>query len=378
MNPIIRTLILIALLPIGAASLAAQTPIPWRNARPLPWPLNLIYGPVTYYSGSTTTIVAYRTVKQNGSVQVQSSASLTIRAGNSVSLQPGFSVAPGGRLSVIVEPIDTDGDGYSDELEIEIGLNPQDPGDVAKALNAWNPGTLPGNWGAKPTWWTTRKVITSDAADDFAAANIGQLKFVAANAARELDWSLLSVGGVSDEIINLVDSWDASPTDEVVRDDYAVINQGQLKSVAELFYRRLRQAGYIGVPLAQGATRPWTTTADDDDDYAVANLGQLKYIFSFDPNPGIMVDIDQDGIDDRWEKLYYKSSAVVSGGEDTDQDGYTTLEEFLLKTSPLRADSDLLPGDMRTYQYDNRGRLLGATANGLNARYTPDAEGNLK
>ena len=49
-------------------------------------------------------------------------------------------------------------------------------------------------------------------------------------------------------------------------DDYAAVNLGQLKAVAQAFYN-----------LASGSTYPWSGTADD---YAVANIGQVKNVFS--------------------------------------------------------------------------------------------------
>jgi hypothetical protein len=89
--------------------------------------------------------------------------------------------------------------------------------------------------------------------------------------------------------------------EEPPRDDFAALNQGQLKYIADLFYARLLALGYQGAPLAGGQTRPWTTNVtSDDDDYALVNLGQLKRVFSFSlPSQTIPnVDADNDGYPD--------------------------------------------------------------------------------
>jgi hypothetical protein len=61
---------------------------------------------------------------------------------------------------------------------------------------------------------------------------------------------------------------------------FAAINAGQLKNVAQKFYDR------IG-PRVGETNYPWTypTQPASTNDYAPANIGQVKYIFSFDPKP---------------------------------------------------------------------------------------------
>ena len=102
---------------------------------------------------------------------------------------------------------------------------------------------------AFPDWWFERDLIlrlnpanqTPDysvagtylTADDFAAANIGQLKNIATKAADELKARIPSGEGAA--IHSLVTLW-LSPT---TPDDFASVNQGQLKAVASLYYQRL-------------------------------------------------------------------------------------------------------------------------------------------
>lgn len=129
-----------------------------------------------------------------------------------------------------------------------------------------------------PDWWQQRGVISPGAtADDYAVANLGQLKFMAQQAGAQME--VVLPGGAGSEIRDLLSVWQGAPGSGTVRDDYAAVNLGQLKTVASKFYTRLQAVGYQGQPLAPGATVPWAGTGADD--YALANLGQLKHVFSF-------------------------------------------------------------------------------------------------
>ena len=111
--------------------------------------------------------------------------------------------------------------------------------------------------------------------------------------------------------------------EEPARDDFAALNQGQLKHIADLFYQRLAELDYHGAPLATGQTRPWTVnTPSDDEDYALVNLGQLKRVFSFSLSPKSIPDIDADGLSDAEETAF---GSTASPGNDFDHDGYTDV-----------------------------------------------------
>jgi hypothetical protein len=119
-----------------------------------------------------------------------------------------------------------------------------------------------------PDWWSTQGVlIPNKPADDYAVANVGQLKNLAKKAAQEMNAVL--PGGVGAAIDGLTVVWASAAPAGVVRDDYAALNAGQLKSVAKPFYDRLL------LPY------PWTMGTELDD-FAVVNLGQLKAVFAFD------------------------------------------------------------------------------------------------
>lgn len=239
-----------------------------------------------------------------------------------------------------------------------------------------------------PTWWLEQGAVDPAAdTDDYAVANIGQLKRMAVSAAAAMDTAYEANGGAGLPISNLVNSWYAEPvTGGLPRDDYATLNQGQLKVVARLFYNRLQQVGYLGGPTV-AAAYPWSASVADDDVYALVNLGQLKYVFSFsvtDP----AVDADGDGLPDEWEMQWFSSLSVANGASDYDGDGYTDKEEYLSGTSPVSAGNGTVyppgggpnaappPPTVITYDYDANGRLTTATG-GASASYPMDQEGNL-
>jgi hypothetical protein len=116
-----------------------------------------------------------------------------------------------------------------------------------------------------PAWWTNRNVITNVAAtNDYAAVNQGQLKWFATNAYNELNAQLPNGAGTN--IANLIHSFSAT-------NNYCGVNVGQLKCVASNFYSCLIAAGYAN-------QYPWTGAAQTND-YALANIGQLKNVFNF-------------------------------------------------------------------------------------------------
>lgn len=145
---------------------------------------------------------------------------------------------------------------------------------------------------APPGWWTDRQVLDPNAAkSDFGSVNQGQLKNMAKKAYAELRNALPSEIWTTPEgqaLAALVDSWNPAQTGNL-----DLINQGQLKAVAKKFYDVLILHGYTNA-------YPWTgaTTAAAND--ALANLGQLKNLFSFD----LTRDSDGDGIPD-WRETKF-------------------------------------------------------------------------
>jgi len=243
---------------------------------------------------------------------------------------------------------------------------------------AWAQSPVPANKpAAYPAWWFQREVIKRtdpqnaspawpgdySPADDYSVINQGQLKNLAAKADAELlaelpppVWTLPAGAALQ----TLVAGWSTSTT----ADNYATVNQGQLKTVAKKFYAVLAAAGYTaGLNLPPNGwtagTYPWTDATADDDNYAAANTGQAKRLFSFDP--ASLPDTDQDGIRDIFESASGTDPLLFSSGnngtsdgwwisygldpfsssiQDTDGDGRSDAKEFLDGTNPLQADTN--------------------------------------
>jgi hypothetical protein len=121
-----------------------------------------------------------------------------------------------------------------------------------------------------PGWWAEREVIVGNAPlDDYAPVNQGQLKKIATAAIAELDATL--AGGGGDALHALASSWAVTSGET---NDFAPVNLGQLKSVAALFYDRMISAGIVD-------DYPWLGSLGESDDFAVANIGQVKNVFNF-------------------------------------------------------------------------------------------------
>jgi hypothetical protein len=159
---------------------------------------------------------------------------------------------------------------------------------------------------------------TNVAPADYAPLVLGQLKWMATNAYLELDARL--PGGAGSAVSNLVRSFENT-------NNWLTVNVGQLKAVAQPFYDRLIEAGYT-------ENYAWTAATNDDRDYAIATIGQLKFVFDFDAS-----DRDADGLPDDWETERFGNLSQTGGG-DFDGDGLSNLQEYEAGADPTNADSD--------------------------------------
>ncbi|HVM63078.1 MAG TPA: hypothetical protein VMV72_19625 [Verrucomicrobiae bacterium] len=117
-----------------------------------------------------------------------------------------------------------------------------------------------------PSWWIARGVLNTNATpNDFAAVTQGQVKNMASNAWVEMNANL--PGGAGATVSALIGSFSRS-------NDYLAANIGQLKFVAQPFYDRLMVVGYTDA-------YPWASSTTTND-YATANIGQLKNLFAWD------------------------------------------------------------------------------------------------
>lgn len=179
------------------------------------------------------------------------------------------------------------------------------------------PGTEP----PPPSWWAARGATASGAAEDnWAAANLGQLKQMASTARDELNVALPTGAGAP--INNLVLGW----WDITGADDFAIANLGQLKAVAQPFWDQLIAAG-------AATSYPWTGSGASPDDFSAANLGQLKNVFHFE------IDLDGDGLPDSWEKHFVGNTSSNASTMAANGNGLTLLQCYQMGVDPRPAVS---------------------------------------
>ncbi len=211
--------------------------------------------------------------------------------------------------------------------------------------------------GDYPHWWLARQVVDADAADDFAAANQGQAKWIATCAADEFDAMLVGYGGAGPLLRDVVASLPESY-------NFTALNLGQLKNLAKPFYDRIQELAAAipqivdARPMSDAEVYPWTADRTiDDDDFAQANLGQVKYAFSFD------FDRDADGLPDWWEMARF-GNLNQDHDDNPDADPMDNLAEYKAGTSPtappVDGDHDGLLDSWEMENYGNTSTKDGA------------------
>jgi len=130
----------------------------------------------------------------------------------------------------------------------------------------------------EPPWWYQWGVMDSSLLSpqdtDYSLANQGQLKWMISRAYAHLD-DILEEGAGS-ELSALLATLSTEQS-------YLAFNQGQLKRMTKPFYDRLWELGKTnGAPEGVTTRYPWESGTNAPSDYAAVNVGQLKYIFSFE------------------------------------------------------------------------------------------------
>ena len=129
-----------------------------------------------------------------------------------------------------------------------------------------------------PAWWANYGVLSGTTRNDYSAANQGQVKNIAVAAVNELNTDLAQFGGAGATLNQLAITLTATSAQT---NDYAALNLGQLKAVAQPFYDWLISLSCTVPPIVSG-TYPWAVSGLARNDYAIANIGQVKQLFSFD------------------------------------------------------------------------------------------------
>lgn len=205
-------------------------------------------------------------------------------------------------------------------------------------------GVLLAAAGQNPQWWTNRGVLNATASSaDHEPANVGQLKHVAEKGMIELEHALNDKGGAGLDVEDCIDAFSVSSTDA------NFLKLGQLKYVSSLFYDRFEEVAvdlpflHASLPVQEGQRYPWTDILSDDEDDAIANIGQLKYVFSFDFDKNGDETIDWLEGDTDGDGLSYAEEVALSTNpwsRDTDGDGVTDREERDRGLNPISMDSD--------------------------------------
>lgn len=255
-----------------------------------------------------------------------------------------------------------------------------------------------------PTWWAERG-LRGAAYDESSEASInanynialqGQLMHIAKQAAAELDAKYPQ--GAGDGIHALINSFDGysvlnpSATSANLETNYKAINIGQLKAVSKLFYDRLWEihGNYpeaitwpLGITFSGGAGKyPWAdlplpTAANYDSEmnknYILANIGQLKFLFSWSLAAAKYSDVNNNGVDDRWEIKYFGNLTSYTPDGDLDGDGISNLDEYLFGTNPAVDDTLLNDASGSQMEYNNLSMVKKAGP----SHFTRDSEGNI-
>ena len=198
---------------------------------------------------------------------------------------------------------------------------------------------------AAPLWWSNpdyQLIDTSKGENDYAPVLQGQAKQAFVASRHYFDDMFVQFGGAGDEVEALFESgWLAASTY-----DYNVLLNGQLKSIAHPFYQRLDELNIplslIGFGSDYTEKLPWTDNdTSDDNDYAPALIGQVKFVFSFDLN----LSRDGDEIPDWWEYVFATDPNVDTDNSTTDSDGdaRTDYTEYAEKTDPTDYFDSNLP-----------------------------------
>lgn len=206
-----------------------------------------------------------------------------------------------------------------------------------------------GNATPPPAWWSagTPPVIDPAAtANNHGVANIGQAKWMAKkalDALRAVD--IIAANLVEADLVGpgkIIASWDAPVDAAGQAAQRAPLLVGQLKALSAPFYDRLhtfnevwlagqRTLNETSVPSTH---YPWTAATTDDANKAVANIGQLKAVFS------LRFETLPPRIPDSWWIHYFGSVGLFGPNDDPDGDGLTNIQEYEKGTSPVDIDTD--------------------------------------
>jgi hypothetical protein len=226
-----------------------------------------------------------------------------------------------------------------------------------------------------PQWWTegANPVLDSGAVpNNRGPANIGQAKHMAKSALDALATVLPSTAAAVEQDLTVPQSNPAGGTFPVILDftvpdpktpewielQKAPLLTGQLKAIAHPFYFHLDAAASVWLAdqraangTESGGIFPWTDDHSDDNHHGMANLGQLKAVFSLhftrDMDGDGLLDIIESifgtnpaqamtfpGIPDAWVAANFPSGLGFDPDDDPARDGITNSLKYQLGLDP--------------------------------------------
>lgn len=214
-----------------------------------------------------------------------------------------------------------------------------------------------------PLWWSAGDPPVIDpaaAVENKGVANVGQAMHMAKSALEAVRDVLPAVADQietdlttgTNPILNFTVPNPKTP--QWIEQQKAPLLIGQIKAVSDPFYTRLHAAAPTWLAAQRtangtnyaGSIFPWTYVTTDDDNKAIANIGQLKSVFSLH----FTDDSDSDGLTDLGEvadsngygiqDILATTLGLSLSSNDTDGDGVSNSVEMANGTSPLTADSD--------------------------------------
>jgi Pretoxin HINT domain len=209
-----------------------------------------------------------------------------------------------------------------------------------------------------PSWWIDHRVLNLNVApDDYAVLNQGQLKNIALAAFKEFELKL--PGGAGQDVTLLINGFteinevgQRVPKTGTQTDDFAAVSVGQLKAVAKPFYKRFADVfldGAFSWPIREGSF----------DDYAVANIGQAKALFGFDfslpiaipaPNPVQVTQIDSTTVQFQWTGVPGASSYRIERREPYVYSAANSWQQRAVVAAPANTFTDSVLAD-QAYAY---------------------------
>lgn len=227
-----------------------------------------------------------------------------------------------------------------------------------------------------PSWWhepdsSGRRVVdpTVTSPNHSGPANIGQAKFMAKRALHALHAQVPSVANeIEADLVGpgkIIPTWDVPAAgSDLAKEQYSPLRIGQLKAIAAPFYRHLNDydSTWLNNQLQMNQTKdpgdstnyfPWTFASSDDRNQAIANIGQLKAVFSlhFDSlsDPDIVTNDDM-------ARLSVVGRMLVKV---TDSEG-DAVEDVNLQFSRLSGNGGFPGGVTSTYRVTNGAGLVNA------------------